>query len=253
MLQYDIGNLGKKELLELYKAILLPRRIEERMLLLLRQGKVSKWFAGMGQEAIAVGVAEALKPDEWIMPLHRNLGVFTSRGIDLQRLFSQFQGKESGFTKSRDRSFHFGVPELHISGMISHLGPQMTIANGTALAHLLKKEKKLSVAFVGDGGTSEGDFHEALNVASVWQLPCIFIIENNAYGLSTPVNEQYNCKHLKDRAVGYGMRGLQIDGNNILEVFGTIKKLGEELRDNPEPVLLECITFRMRGHEEASG
>lgn len=253
MLKFDIGSLKKKELLELYKSILLPRRIEEKMLLLLRQGKVSKWFAGIGQEAISVGITKALYPDEWIMPLHRNLGVFTSRDIDLQKLFAQFQGKENGFTKGRDRSFHFGVPELHISGMISHLGPQMTIANGTALAHLLKKEEKLSVAFCGDGGTSEGDFHEALNVASVWQLPCIFIIENNGYGLSTPINEQYNCKDLKDRAIAYGMRGIQIDGNNILEVYHTIKKLGEELRKKPEPVLLECLTFRMRGHEEASG
>lgn len=252
-MKFDIGNLGKKELLDLYESILLPRSIEERMLLLLRQGKISKWFAGIGQEAIAVGVTKALESDEWIMPLHRNLGVFTSRGIDLQRMFAQFQGKTSGFTQGRDRSFHFGVPELHISGMISHLGPQMTIANGAVLAHKLKGEQKVSVSFCGDGGTSQGDFHEALNVASVWQLPSIFIIENNGYGLSTPVNEQYNCENLKDRALGYGMRGLQIDGNNILEVYQTIKKVAQELREKPEPILIECMTFRMRGHEEASG
>ncbi len=223
------------------------------MLVLLRQGKISKWFGGIGQEAIAVGVTSALLEDEWVMPLHRNLGVFTTRGIPLHRLFAQFQGKMSGFTKGRDRSFHFGSPEHHISGMISHLGPQYTIANGIALAHKLNGDQKLAVAFSGDGGTSQGDFHESLNVAAVWQLPVIFIVENNGYGLSTPVNEQYACESLVDRAKGYGMKGVKIDGNNIVEVYQTINKLAKEIRTNPEPVLVECMTFRMRGHEEASG
>ncbi len=241
------------QLLHLYESILLPRRIEEKMLLLLRQGRVSKWFSGIGQEAIAVGVTEALQPDEYLLPLHRNLGVFTSRKLPLEKLFMQWQGKENGFSKGRERSFHFGTNEHHIVGMISHLGPQLCVADGIALSHVLKREKKVTAVFTGEGGTSEGDFHEALNVASVWKLPVIFVIENNGYGLSTPSSEQFNCKYLIERAPGYGMKAVQLDGNNILEVYQTISKIAAEIREQPEPWLVECMTFRMRGHEEASG
>jgi 2-oxoisovalerate dehydrogenase E1 component len=223
------------------------------MLVLLRQGKISKWFSGIGQEAISVGCTMALESNDYIFPMHRNLGVFTARGMDLFQLFTQFQGKASGFSKGRERSFHFGSNEHHIVGMISHLGPQMSLANGVGLAEKLSKSKGIALAFTGDGATSQGEFHEALNVASVWQLPVIFVIENNAYGLSTPVSEQYNCKDLIDRAIGYGMEGLKIDGNNILEVYTTIKKYADDLRYNPRPILIEAMTFRMRGHEEASG
>jgi 2-oxoisovalerate dehydrogenase E1 component len=227
--------------------------IEEKMLVLLRQGKVSKWFSGIGQEAIAVGATLALQPDEYIMPLHRNLGVFTSRQMPLNTLFAQLQGKESGFSKGRERSFHFGSRAHHIVGMISHLGPQLALANGTALAARLDQQPKVSLAFTGDGGTSEGDFHEALNVAAVWELPVIFLIENNGYGLSTPSSDQFRCKHFVDKGIGYGMEAVQVDGNNLLEVHRTVKNLAESMRQKPRPVLLECMTFRMRGHEEASG
>lgn len=239
--------------LDLYKNMLYARMIEEKMLNLLRQGKISKWFSGIGQEAIAVGVTLALDKDEYILPLHRNLGVFTTREIPLSKLVKQWQGKLDGFTKGRDRSFHFGTNLYHIVGMISHLGPQLNVGDGIALASKLKNERKITVAFTGEGGTSEGDFHEALNLASVWQLPIIFVIENNGYGLSTPTSEQYNCKKLSDRGVGYGMKAITIDGNNVLEVFQTIKRNAEAMRKNPEPILIECQTFRMRGHEEASG
>lgn len=252
-MKYDRKALSDAKLQELYKAMLKPRRIEEKMLKLLRQGKVSKWFAGIGQEAIAVGVTKALHSDEYVLPLHRNLGVFTSRDIPLDRLFKQWQGKLGGFTKGRDRSFHFGTNDYHIVGMISHLGPQLCVADGIALAAKLQDKKQVCAVFTGDGGTSEGDFHEALNVAAVWQLPVLFIIENNGYGLSTPTNEQFRCEQLADRAKGYGMKGITIDGNNILEVYNTITSLAESMRQNPEPVLVECMTFRMRGHEEASG
>ena len=227
--------------------------IEDKMLVLLRQGKISKWFSGIGQEAIAVGGTLALQEDEWIMPLHRNLGVFTTRNMPLSKLFMQWQGAQAGYSKGRERSFHFGNKEHHICGMISHLGPQLAIADGVALAHKLRKEKKVSLAFTGDGGTSEGDFHEALNTAAVWDLPVIFIIENNGYGLSTPVNEQYRCISLTDKAKGYGMEGVQIDGNNLLQVYDTIKGVREYCIKNQKPYLIECLTFRMRGHEEASG
>ncbi len=237
----------------MYKYLLLPRMIEEKMLLLLRQGRISKWFSGIGQEAIAVGSTLALQPDEWIMPLHRNLGVFTSRNMPLSKLFMQWQGNKEGYSKGRERSFHFGSKEHFICGMISHLGPQMAVADGVALAYKLKSEHKVSLAYTGDGGTSEGDFHEALNVAAVWDLPVIFIIENNGYGLSTPVNEQYRCENLIDKAKGYGMEGVQIDGNNILCVYDTIKGVREYCINNQKPYLIECKTFRMRGHEEASG
>ncbi len=250
---FERGNLTEATLLSLYQRLLKPRMIEDKMLILLRQGRVSKWFSGIGQEAISVGVTCALLPDEFIFTLHRNLGVFTSRDIPLERLFCQWQGKASGFTKGRDRSFHFGTMEYHIVGMISHLGPQLALAGGVALAHKLQHEGRVSVAFTGEGGTSEGDFHEALNVAAVWQLPVIFVIENNGYGLSTPTQEQYRCENLADRAIGYGMRSVVLDGNNILEVYRTFSQLAAELREKPEPVLVECRTFRMRGHEEASG
>ena len=252
-MQFDRRDLSDDQLLQLYRNLLLPRMIEEKMLVLLRQGRISKWFSGIGQEAIAVGVTQALDEDEWIMPLHRNLGVFTGRKMPLSKLFRQWQGSYDGYSKGRERSFHFGSREHHICGMISHLGPQLAIADGVALANKLRKENKVAVAFTGEGGTSEGDFHEALNTAAVWELPVIFVIENNGYGLSTPVSEQYRCETLADKARGYGMDGIKIDGNNILTVYDTIKGIKNYCLENQKPYLIECMTFRMRGHEEASG
>lgn len=252
-ISYDKKNLDDSILLQLYTNMLKPRLIEEKMLILLRQGKISKWFSGIGQEAISIGVTMALQKEEYILPMHRNLGVFTTREIPLHRLFAQWQGKARGFTKGRDRSFHFGTQEYNIVGMISHLGPQLGVADGIALANILKDKKQVTAVFTGEGGTSEGDFHEALNVASVWQLPVLFCIENNGYGLSTPTNEQYRCKDLADRGKGYGMEAFVLDGNNIIEVYTKVQKLAESIRKRPRPILIEFKTFRMRGHEEASG
>jgi 2-oxoisovalerate dehydrogenase E1 component len=250
---FDRKHLNNNQLIEFYKKLLWPRLVEEKMLILLRQGRIGKWFSGIGQEAIAIGSTLAMNNDEYILPMHRNLGVFTARDIPLSRLMAQWQGKASGFTKGRDRSFHFGTQEYKIIGMISHLGPQLALADGIALADVLSKRKKATLVFTGEGATSEGDFHEALNIAAVWNLPVIFLIENNGYGLSTPINEQYKAKQLADKAIGYGMEGRQIDGNNLLEVYHTVNELAVSMRENPRPVLLECMTFRMRGHEEASG
>ena len=251
--QFDFKGISLKTQQSLYFNMLKSRLIEEKMLILLRQGKISKWFSGIGQEAISVGVTMALNNDEYILPMHRNLGVFITREIPLHRLFCQWQGKANGFTKGRDRSFHFGTQDYKIIGMISHLGPQLGVADGIALSHILKNEAKLTAVFSGDGGTSEGDFHEALNVASVWKLPVLFCIENNGYGLSTPTNEQYNCESIADRGVGYGMESHVIEGNNVMEVFSKVDAIAKSVRKNPRPVLIEFITFRMRGHEEASG
>ncbi len=250
---YNRNSLDNATLLKLYKRMLKPRLIEEKMLILLRQGKISKWFSGIGQEAIAVGVTSALNTDEFVLPMHRNLGVFTTREIPLYRLFSQWQGKMNGFTKGRDRSFHFGSQEYNIVGMISHLGPQLGVADGIALANKLKNNNKICAVFTGEGATSEGDFHEALNVAAVWNLPVLFCVENNGYGLSTPTTEQFKCKNIADKGIGFGMESHIIEGNNILEVYQKVDELAKSVRENPRPILIEFKTFRMRGHEEASG
>lgn len=253
MLTYKRSDWTDDQLRSLYKAILKPRMIEEKMLVLLRQGKIAKWFSGIGQEAISVGLGWSLDKEEYILPMHRNLGVFTTRGIPLNRLFSQWMGKPGGFTKGRDRSFHFGTQEHKIIGMISHLGPQMGVADGIALGNMLKQNGKVTAVFTGDGASSEGDFHESLNVAAVWNLPVIFIVENNGYGLSTPSNEQFRMKQFIDKGPGYGMEAVQVDGNNILETAKLFTDLAASIRERPRPVLVECLTFRMRGHEEASG
>ena len=256
VIKFKKSGLNNNQLLELYKAILTPRLIEEKMLSQLRLGKISKWFSSYGQEAISVGVTLAMQPEEFILPMHRNLGVFTGRGLELSQLFAQFQGKANGFTKGRDRSFHFGTKAHHVVGMISHLGPQLGIADGIALANKLSNQKKATIVFCGDGGASEGDFHEALNTAAVWDLPVIFGIENNSWGLSTPSREQFRCKQFIDKAIGYGIPAedaIQVDGNNIIEVFNAVSKAAEAIRQRPRPIIMEFMTFRLRGHEEASG
>ncbi len=252
-MRFNKKGFTNEQLLEIYKQLLKPRLIEDKMLISLRQGRISKWFSGYGQEAISVGATMALHSDEYVLPMHRNLGIFTSRGVPLYNLFSQFQGKMDGYTKGRDRSFHFGSKEHNLVGMISHLGPQMGIADGIALAGKLSGEKRATLVITGDGGASQGDFHEALNVAAVWKLPVIFLVENNQWGLSTPSSEQFSFQSFVYKAIGYGIKAKSVDGNNVLEVYNAVKDIAEEIREKQGAYILECNTFRMRGHEEASG
>ena len=243
----------KKETEAVYRALLLPRVIEEKKLRLIRQGRLSKWFSGFGQEAIAVGVTWALEDDDYVLPMHRNLGVWTTRGVDLERLFCQLMGREGGFTKGRDRTFHFGLPEKNIVGMISHLAAMLPVASGLALAAKLRGQQRVAAAFVGEGATREGDFHEALNLASVWKLPVLFVVENNGYGLSTPTSDVIAVDDIAEAGSGYGMASVVVDGNNVLAVMEAVRNARKRALKGDGPTLLEMKTFRMRGHEEASG
>jgi 2-oxoisovalerate dehydrogenase E1 component len=247
------GTLSADDARALFRALVLPRAIEERMLNLLRRGQLSKWFSGIGQEAVSVGLVAALRPDDWLLPVHRNLAVFTGRGLDLGVLFRQLLGRAGGYTGGRDRTFHFGTLDHHVVGMISHLGAMAPVADGLALAARLRGEDRVAAVLVGDGATSEGDVHEAMNLAAVWRLGVLFVIENNQWGLSTPVSEQYACADLADRAAGYGMPGRIVDGNDVVAVRDAVAWAAERARAGKGPSLLECKTFRMRGHEEASG
>ena len=237
----------------LYRALLLPRVIEEKMLRLIRQGRLSKWFSGYGQEAIAVGAAFALEKEDYILPMHRNLGVWTSRGLPLERLFCQLMGREGGFTKGRDRTFHFGLMESNIVGMISQLAAMLPVADGLGLAAQLENKSRVALTFVGEGATREGDFHEALNLASVWKLPVLFVVENNGYGLSTPTSAAIPVENIADSGLGYGMRSEIVDGNDIMAVIEAVSAARKRAIKGEGPTLLEMKTFRMRGHEEASG
>ena len=250
-MKFDRSNHSDESLLKLYDAILLPRMIEEKMLILLRQGRISKWFSGIGQEGISVGMTQAIRTGDYILPLHRNLGVFTGREMPLDRLFRQWQGKADGYTNGRDRSFHFGAPGHRVIGMISHLGAMLGVADGIALASNLDKEETIAVVFSGDGGASEGDFHEAINVAAVWELPVIFLIENNGYGLSTPSRDQFRFKQFIDKAIGYGMSGQRVDGNDFAAVFSVLSEAVARARAGSGPSLIEAHTYRMQAHTNA--
>lgn len=241
-------------LLDGYKNMLLSRTIEERMLLELRKGNVSKWFSGIGQEAISTAITMTMDEQEYILPMHRNLAVFSTRmKKDLNPLFLQWMGNPGSYTKGRDRSFHFGSQSDKIVGMISHLGVQLGVANGIALGEKLKGTNRAVAVFTGEGGTSQGDFHEALNVASVWNLPVLFCIENNGYGLSTPVKEQFNIEDLSERGKAYGIKSFSLDGNDFELLLNKLKEIKSYVIQEQKPVLIEFKTFRVRGHEEASG
>jgi 2-oxoisovalerate dehydrogenase E1 component len=235
------------------RALLLPRMVEEKMLRLIRQGRISKWFSGYGQEAIAVGCALALDPRDYILPMHRNLGVWTTRGVALRPLLCQATGRRGGFTRGRDRSFHFGLLEKRIVGMISQLGAMLPVACGLGLAARLKGEPFVALSMIGEGATRQGDFHEALNLAALWKLPVVFVVENNGYGLSTPASEAIPVQDVADAASGYGMPGQVVDGNDVEAVIKAVRGAADRARVGEGPTLLEMKTFRMRGHEEASG
>ncbi len=248
-----IEQFSNTELRELLHALLVPRVIEEHMLRLIRHNRISKWFSGYGQEAIAVGCTWALRKTDVVLPLHRNLGVWTTRQVPLRPLFCQMMGKAGGYTQGRDRTFHFGLPEKRLVGMISHLGAMLPVACGIAQAAQLKGNEDIAVVFCGDGATREGDFHEACSLAGIWDLPVLFIVENNGYGLSTPTEEAVPIANLADAAPGYGFPGISVDGNDVLSVVMAVQSAAAHARQGSGPTLLEMKTFRRRGHEEASG
>ena len=245
------SDISKDDGLALLRVMLLARRIEERMIRLYHQGRIfGGVYCGIGQEAIGAATTAAAGADDLFAPCIRDMTVHIGRGMTSLDIFRQFLGRANGPTRGRDGNVHYGNLHQGVLAMISHLGAMLPVVTGGVMARRRLGKDSIGFAYLGDGGTSTGDFHEAVNFAAVFDVPVIFVIENNQFAYSTPTSRQFRCKQLADRAAGYGIPGLTTDGNDAAALLQLTRELANDIRHKPHPVLLVCETMRMRGHGE---
>src|ERR671918_2294692 len=241
-------HLTTEDRVGLLRAMLMMRGIEERAMTLYRQGKVpGSFYDGFGQEAVSAGATWAMGARDRLCILHRDLAAHVIRGVPIARIFGQYMGREGGITRGREGNVHFGDRTLGCVGMVSMLPDMMLVATGLAMAFKMRGEQRVAMTWFGDGSTSRGDFHEAMNWAGVQKLPVIFVLENNQYAYSTPIDQQFAVDPV-ERAAGYGFPGVSVDGNDVEAVFEATREAAERARGGGGPTLIECHTMRMHGH-----
>jgi TPP-dependent pyruvate/acetoin dehydrogenase alpha subunit len=243
------AGLDREDLLQIYRNMVLTRGIEERGHILYRQGKIpGSFYTGRGNEAASVGVAMAMGSDDVGTPLHRDMGVHVTRGVEPWRIFAQYMGRADGPTRGRDGNVHMADSKLGLIAMVSHLPAMLPVAVGAALAFRIREEKRVAVAWFGEGASARGDCHEGMTLAGVRKLPVVFVCDNNQWAYSTPTHLEFATDHVADRAQSYGFEGIVVDGTDVLAVYREARRAIEKARDGGGPTLLECVTLRMEGH-----